>query len=288
MKIEGPGAGGLQAMFLNDESSLLEQSHRLRYQVYCVERGFLPAHEYPDQLERDDFDTHSVHVGVVDSYGELAATARLVLPNRGVLPLFQHCALFPTEGTVNDESNMVVEVSRVSVSRGYDRRRLWANGPDNRWLRTAEPFLTLLKAVVCSARHVGATHLIGATDAALHRRLVRLGFPYRVAGPTVDYYGPVAPHLMSLAELDDVILGGQYPALHDFPIGGVSAPWSRTDAYHGPRMSSDATFEIEMSQQVKRPGAKQASTKQTQSPDISFLRDPARGRAPVGMPNAAG
>jgi hypothetical protein len=152
--------------------------------------------------------------------------------------------------TLDDDASMVVEVSRVSISRAYDRHR-FADGTTDRRLRYAEPFLTLLKAVIYGARHVGATHLIGATDAALHRRLVRFGFPYRVAGPTVDYYGPVAPHIMSLAELDDIILGGQFPALLDFPIGAESAPWSRVDQHDGHiAWSRSQRSELTMSPQV--------------------------------------
>jgi N-acyl amino acid synthase of PEP-CTERM/exosortase system len=223
---------GLQAALLDDDPKLLEQSYRLRYQVYCVERGFLHSEDYPDQRERDAFDRHSVHVGAVDGEGQLAATARLVTPNGGPLPLFQYCTLFPSVDTLDDTSNAFVEVSRVSISRAYDRHRFEDVSATDRRLRYAEPFLTLLKAVIYGARQAGATHLIGATDAALHRRLVRFGFPYRVAGPTVDYYGPVAPHIMSLADLDEAILGGQYPALIDFPIGGESAPWPKLDGAH--------------------------------------------------------
>ena len=38
---------------------LLAQSYRLRYQVYCLERKFLPAEDYPAGLELDEFDSHS-------------------------------------------------------------------------------------------------------------------------------------------------------------------------------------------------------------------------------------
>jgi N-acyl amino acid synthase of PEP-CTERM/exosortase system len=235
----------LEAQILDDDPQLLGQSYRLRYQVYCVERRFLNAEDYPDQLEFDAFDRDSVHVGVVDGDGGLVATARLVQSTRHDLPLFRYCTLFPSERTLDNPANTVVEVSRVSISRAYARHR---EGPVlaglagvnaavpaglDRRLRGAEPFLTLLKAVIYGAKGAGATHLIGATDAALHRRLVRFGFPYRLAGPSVDYYGPVAPHIMSLAELDQVVIGGHYPALNGFPVGPVAGPWRRPDERAG-------------------------------------------------------
>ena len=67
------------------------------------------------------------------------------------------------------------------------------------------------------ASQAGATHLMGATDAALHRWLVHFGLPYRISGPAVDYYGPVAPCIMSLQELDEVVIGGRFPALDGIP-----------------------------------------------------------------------
>jgi hypothetical protein len=91
----------------------------------------------------------------------------------------------------------------------------------------AEPFLTLLKAVIYGAKRAGATHLIGATDAALHRWLLHYGFPYRQAGPEADYYGRIAPHIMSLAEFDQVVRGGQFEVLDDFPVGTDPAQWPK-------------------------------------------------------------
>ena len=226
---------------LDDDPLLLEQSYRLRYQVYCVEREFLPAEDYPDQLERDAFDRDSIHVGAVDADGELAATARMVMPNSAGLPLFHHCTLFPDVTTLDEVGNIVVEVSRVSISRHYARRRedppyraaagcgrrllSQRSPPAERRNARAEPFLTLLKAIIYAVKRAGATHLIGATDAALHRWLVHYGLPYRLAGPEVDYYGRVAPYIMSLAELDQVILGRQFAALDGFPVGLEPALW---------------------------------------------------------------
>jgi N-acyl amino acid synthase of PEP-CTERM/exosortase system len=221
-------------MSLDDDPFLMEQSYRLRYQVYCVERQFLPLEDYPDQLESDRFDRHSIHVGAVDRDGILAATARIVKPNSAGLPLFGHCTLFPLPNALEDESNLVVEVSRVSISRHYARRRedasmvvalppgsdpsLAATVVSERRQHSGEPFLTLLRAIHHAAKRLHATHLIGATDAALHRWLVHHGFPYRLAGPEVDYYGPVAPYILSMAELDQVILGGTFASLEGFPV----------------------------------------------------------------------
>jgi N-acyl-L-homoserine lactone synthetase len=205
---------------LDGEPLWLEQSHRLRYQVYCVERRFLDASQYPDHREADEFDAHSVHVGAIDTFGDLAGTARIIKPNPHGFPMFRHCVLFPDLGVLDGPGTLAVEVSRVAISRDYARRR-----------RRTEPFMTLMKAIILAAKQEGATHLIGATDAALHRWLVHFGFPYRVSGPAVDYYGPVAPCVMSLLELDEVILGGRYPALEGIPVGPAPFLWPGQTGY---------------------------------------------------------
>jgi N-acyl amino acid synthase of PEP-CTERM/exosortase system len=110
-------------MTLDDCPALLEESYRLRYQVYCLERNFLHAEDYPDQREVDEFDRDSVHVGVVEDSGDLVGTARLVKPSGAGLPLLRHCTLYPDVTTLDDCSHTVVEVSRVSISRHYRRRR---------------------------------------------------------------------------------------------------------------------------------------------------------------------
>jgi N-acyl-L-homoserine lactone synthetase len=190
------------ARVIDDDPRLLEESFRLRYQVYCLERHFLEAADYPTGRETDEFDADSIHLGVVDALGQLAGTARLIRPNPRGFPMFQHCAFFPEVRMLDTPQNVPVEVSRVAISRQYARAR-----------QRTEPFLTLVGAMVHGARYAGATHLIGATDAALHRWLVHFGLPYRVSGPAVDYYGQVSPCIMSLRELDEIVTHGQHPAL---------------------------------------------------------------------------
>lgn len=220
---------------LDDSPHLLEQSYRLRYQVYCLERKFLPASDYPDQREIDEFDCHSVHVGVVDADGELAATARLIKSSPAGWPLFQHCTVFPEhEALIKDAANTVVEVSRVSISRRYTGRRhdgffgisdiltldhvANPTGPERR-LGRSNAFATLANATYQAAKRLGATHWIAATEKSLQRLVVQFGLPFRPAGPETNYYGVVTPYVMSMAEFDHVILSGQIAGIDNFLVG---------------------------------------------------------------------
>jgi N-acyl amino acid synthase of PEP-CTERM/exosortase system len=237
--------GTFRPVMLDDSPTLLEKSYRLRYQVYCLERKFLCADDYPGHLETDRFDRDSVHVGVLDVEGDLVGTARLVKAGGDGLPLLRHCILFPEVTTLGDVGNRVMEVSRVSISRHFARRQgdppfgavaeavvdpvVSALHARQRRQHRAEPFLTLLKAIIYGAKRAGATHLIGATDAALHRWLLHYGFPYRLSGPDAEYYGQIAPYIMSLAEFDEIVLSRHFAVLDDFPVGMDPERWPTGD-----------------------------------------------------------
>ena len=218
---------------IDDSPHLLEKSHRLRYQAYCVEKQFLAAEDYPDQLECDAFDRDSVHVGVLDADDEHIGTARIVKPNSAGLPFRHHCTLFPLETTFAQPGNTVVEISRVCIDRRYTRRRadVFSDVPDpiplddhaipshDRRRERDDVFVTLVKALYHATKRMGATHWIVAIEKSLRRRIARYGLPFQLAGPDVEYYGCVAPYIMSMAELDRVIHGRQFASLDSFPIG---------------------------------------------------------------------
>jgi N-acyl amino acid synthase of PEP-CTERM/exosortase system len=223
-----------QVIPLDGAPLLLEKSYRLRYQVYCVERRFLPADDYPNHMEIDEFDRRAVHVGVMDADGELAGTARVVKGAIAGLPVFRHCSFFPGQATLHDPANTLVEVSRLAISRRYTRRRddVLAGDQAARVARAGSASRsgerrdgrddllgTLLKGGYQAAKRMGATHLLAATEKSLQRWLAQFGFPFMVVGPESDYYGCVAPYIMSLAAFDQLILERRIPALDDFHAG---------------------------------------------------------------------
>jgi N-acyl amino acid synthase of PEP-CTERM/exosortase system len=227
-------SGHYRSVTLDDSPQLLAMSFRLRYQAYCVERQFFSQDQYPNQMESDAFDRASVHVGVLDADNELVGTGRVVRPNSAGLPLLRHCTLFPHVTTLADPSNTVVELSRVCINHRWNRRTttMAISHPDRRAPVTLPPALpdagqgsndisaTLLKGMYQATKRLGGTHWIIAVEKGLRRRLVaHFRMPFREVGPEVDYHGPVAPYVLSMAELDDVIRARKYPVLNDFPVG---------------------------------------------------------------------
>lgn len=219
---------------LDHSPQLLAMSYRLRYQSFCLERLFFSKDDYPSQLESDAFDRTSAHVGVVNAQDELVGTARVVRPSRAGLPLLRHCTLFPHVTALADPSNTVVELSRVCLNLRWSHRPTDGpiappEGPASisapRSTTTEsghgsnDALAALIKGIYHATKRMHGTHWIIAIEKALRRRITRYGLPFRVAGPEADYYGPVAPYVMSLAELDDVIRSRKYPALDDFLVG---------------------------------------------------------------------
>jgi N-acyl amino acid synthase of PEP-CTERM/exosortase system len=220
-----PATAHFTAQVLDESPELLTASYGLRYQVYCLERQFLPEDKYPDKLEIDAYDAHALHLGVLNASNEMVATARLVRWTRYGLPLLAHCTTYPDQPALRNPSNRIVEVSRLSVSRRYNRRAgdenfalqgvtRRADGPERRG--GGEIVMVLYKALYQASKRHGFTHWIVATERSLQRLVARYGFPFHAIGPETDYYGPVAPYLMDLAEFDAVILSGRFPLLESF------------------------------------------------------------------------
>jgi N-acyl amino acid synthase of PEP-CTERM/exosortase system len=175
---------------------------------------------------------------VLDAQGEVVATARLIEPSQAGLPLFDHCTTFPDELSRHDTARRVVEISRLSMSRKYNRRAGDGfhglegvtdrpDGPERR--RGPDLILALFKACYQASKRAGFRHWLAAQEKSLQRLIVKkYGFTFKRIGPETDYYGSVAPYLMDLQEFDKVILSHRITALDDF-LNGLEPELSPAD-----------------------------------------------------------
>lgn len=171
---------------------LMRKAHELRFQVYCLEQGFLDAIDYPDGREADEHDASAIHFASGDSDGEVAGYVRLVMagPVRG-FP-FQVHGLTLHEGVCLPPPQRSAEISRLMV-RGTYRRQ-----PD----RSPEILCGLFRQMYAHSERHGIRYWYAAMERSLVRVLQRmLNIEFQQIGPVTDYYGPVAPYMIDLQDV---------------------------------------------------------------------------------------
>lgn len=223
-----------------DGTAELETTYRVRYQVYCIERGFLPAADYPDGLEADAYDAHSVHILATHCAGEPAGTARLVMSSPLGFPLLRHCAFGDEFAYLNDPSYPglahYAEISRLAISKSFRRRvgdTLYGGLPREESeplshgevvplpvpRRSPEILVGLCRMLYQESKRHRITHWLLAMERSLYLMLKRMGFRFFPAGPDVDYYGPVRPYVTSIVEFESWLYETFPETLHYFVHG---------------------------------------------------------------------
>jgi N-acyl amino acid synthase of PEP-CTERM/exosortase system len=200
-----------------------KQALQLRYQVYCLEYNFLSPSDYPEGLETDEHDTDAAHFYAFDAHEELVGYVRLVLPDEErCFPIQRQCVL-----TVNRDSlpapRQAAEISRLMVRSDYRRRRgdglSGVTAEQNKAAFSGERrheapqiLLSLYRQMYAYSRENGIRYWYAAMERPLARSLQRLNFTFRSIGPDTDYYGPVAPYVADLRELE-MQVGARRPEL---------------------------------------------------------------------------
>ena len=206
----------------------------LRYQVYCLERFFLPVENYPNGIEQDEHDACSTHIAAYNLSGLLVGSLRLVKPFNGSLfPFEEHCTELFTDREY-PRRDQCAEISRLVISKLYRRRtndtvygvssQLVEECPDDRSIndrrkekrddserRKLQPeiLLGLLKHVYLHSKQLGISHWYMAVEKPLVRLLQRLlFFSLEPIGEQADYYGPVIPCILSVEYFEEALSNG--------------------------------------------------------------------------------
>lgn len=199
--------------------ALRAEAYRLRYQVYCIETGFEDPANYPDGLERDEYDATSVHALIRHrASGLFAATTRLILPDATdpdrLFPTERFAHVLLPEGFAPASREQLAEISRFCVSKEFKRRRGergTTTGLDeqtvNESLHTVDerrtfPHITL--ALIASLTRMSVqyhiTHWYALMEEPLIRFLSVLGINWTLAGPLTEHHGRRLPCIMRVPE----------------------------------------------------------------------------------------
>lgn len=201
---------------------LLEQALALRYQVYCLEKSFEEVSCFPNKIETDNYDQHSLHVLIrYRSTKEAVATVRLVRPNSSShgngFPMEVYCNTPPAntpEETRIPSRYLPAEISRFAVSKSARQHIMEmvatsdATSPGGQydstyWGRLLYSHLTL--ELVAAAIHLSdkhrITHWCSLASPALFRTLKRFGISLTPTGQAIEHRGKRFPCVDSLETL---------------------------------------------------------------------------------------
>jgi len=201
------------------ENREIEDAFKLRYQVYCLDRGFENAAACPEGMERDRYDDQALHCLLRDrASARPLGTVRLVRPAAkpiwfADLPLTDYATQESLEHIVQLPAGSTAEVSRFAIARAA-REILQAPGAVTaRQIDRAAgqgtlgerllPYMSLglIRGLVRLSMQHGITHWCLAAEPSLLRRLRGFGLHFRTAGPLVEHRGLRQICYADLAEL---------------------------------------------------------------------------------------
>jgi N-acyl amino acid synthase of PEP-CTERM/exosortase system len=180
-----------------------DQCFRVRFQAYCIDNGFEDPADNPDGLERDDFDSHSVHsILTHNATGDAIGAVRLILPDqdgwRRVLPIQRIAGAIVSDEVAPFPILRTAEISRFSILRRF-RHYIPDQGFEARlsseeWRRMLFHLpLGLIKSCVEMSVREEMSHWAAVMEPALLRLLTRLGIHFNPLGSLVEHHGRRQP-----------------------------------------------------------------------------------------------
>ena len=198
-----------------DTPALAETAHKIRYQVYCLERKFENADEHEDGMETDAYDHRSIPgILIHRPTGDTIGTVRLVRPDMGIkgaLPAGELLAANGIDLADYVDPRKTLEVSRFAISKNFRRRStdniiFTGNAAEQRSERIRQgnlPCLSLMQFVARHSVESGAKHWVGAMEVKLLRMLHSMGLHFTNIGPEIVHHGvrqPCYSHVQTLLE----------------------------------------------------------------------------------------
>jgi len=192
-----------------DDPESLDEVFRLRYQVYCVERGFEPG---CNGQETDRFDSISRHVLLRHrSTGIAVGTVRLVIPRLG-----GPAAKLPLEQVIDPPRLRALPRSRIAeVSRFALSKELRAGSARSGSLAR----LALIRGIVQLSACMRVTHWCALMEPKLLRLLSTSGIHFMPMARLVEHHGLRQPSVVELAEMLERVYR-EKPEVWDFITDG--------------------------------------------------------------------
>jgi N-acyl amino acid synthase of PEP-CTERM/exosortase system len=201
---------------LADTDQLLEESFRLRHRVYVEEMKFERPEDFPDGMERDGYEAHSLAMLLRhNTSGNTIGCVRLIVadPHDPAKPFpFEHA----TGGSVGQHPVFqrtkrvrLGEVSRLAIAPEFRRRRndqemgLYSvldaaeAGQDPRRRNNLPPALGLVFAGASMGMEIGLHAVFVMMELRLARLLRTLGIEFEQVSEAIEYHGLRAPFVIT-------------------------------------------------------------------------------------------
>lgn len=184
----------------------LQAVYRLRYQVYCLEKGYEASKEEP--IEKDIFDEHALHsLLIFKPTGTVVGTARIVLPKKqnkqNSYPLQKVC-----DHPLLKDPKMISnypELSRFAISK-EGREHVLKNEAFQKTITqlalTKKEAIQAVFSCMCvgligytvrACVHQGFRGVFAVLEPSLLRLLSRVGISGKKLGGVVAYHGKRQP-----------------------------------------------------------------------------------------------
>lgn len=186
---------------------------RIRYQVFCLDKGFENPDEFSAARETDHWDDHSAHFIVQNrTTGKWVAATRIVLPQTGdqlpvdrlqVFERDQHIEPGQPVGEISRfciVNNRSTEVSLPDgVVSGPNSLAAWGIGSIGNSQRF-EVTLGMIRSIIIFALKRDIDFCVMLITDAFARLLRKLGVSLHQAGPTAEHRGLRTPYLVNMRE----------------------------------------------------------------------------------------
>lgn len=178
--------------FLRADSDLERRmAFRLRYDVYCVEKNWLEASQYPDCMEIDREDARSIVFLARERSGKPVGTVRLIVnggDSASPLPISRHPSI---QGKT--DTGLSLEISRFSILESR---------------RSGEISIGLIRLLFLTvlSEFKDYRNLYFSVEERFLTTLNLLGFEFRQIAPGADWYGDfLIPSCQEISTIDDSI-----------------------------------------------------------------------------------
>ncbi|MEM9495214.1 MAG: PEP-CTERM/exosortase system-associated acyltransferase [Pseudomonadota bacterium] len=200
------------SLSISRDEEHVARCQRLRYKVYCVERGWYDEVRIAKGHELDAFDDRANHALLTrNDTGESIGVVRLVLPTGDAaqpdLPIQE---ITPDPLTLIEEPvdmTRLAEVSRFAVTRDFKNWTPYPGDPNAAKTSNHRRFsmfsVLLMRSVVLMSRENGIEVLCATMEPSLILHLARMGIRFQPLGEPKEYHGVRQPCYARLSVIEE-------------------------------------------------------------------------------------